>query len=84
MIGPRSYISGMKDDIPIGRVGNADDTVGTVIYLASKAGSLVSGTVIIVRASMNSRHTQLALIFQLVGGVRWPSSMGIDTVYRHS
>jgi len=41
---PGSFVFQAK--IPIGRVGTEDDAVGAVIYLASRAGSYVSGTVI--------------------------------------
>ncbi|EJF65076.1 NAD(P)-binding protein, partial [Dichomitus squalens LYAD-421 SS1] len=43
---PRSFISLMKDHIPIGRIGNQDDVVAAVMYLASRAGSYISGNVI--------------------------------------
>ncbi|TBU64497.1 hypothetical protein BD310DRAFT_914759 [Dichomitus squalens] len=43
---PRSFISLMKDHIPIGRIGNQDDVVAVVMYLASRAGSYISGNVI--------------------------------------
>lgn len=46
---PTSFIGRMKNLIPIGRVGDPEDAVGAVIYLASRAGSYVSGTVIKVR-----------------------------------
>ncbi|KAK7692865.1 hypothetical protein QCA50_004500 [Cerrena zonata] len=37
-----------KDKVPIGRCGSEDDIVGTLIYLASRAGSYVSGATIIL------------------------------------
>ena len=43
---PRSFISLMKDHVPIGRTGNQDDVVAAVVYLASRAGSYISGNVI--------------------------------------
>ncbi|KAI0046900.1 NAD(P)-binding protein [Auriscalpium vulgare] len=43
---PKSFISMLKDVIPIGRVGNEEDMVGAIVYLASRAGSFVSGVVI--------------------------------------
>ncbi|RPD63862.1 NAD(P)-binding protein [Lentinus tigrinus ALCF2SS1-6] len=43
---PRSFISAMKDIIPFGRIGNEEDVTGAVIYLASRAGSYISGNVI--------------------------------------
>jgi len=47
---PKSFIARMKNIIPIGRIGNTENTVAAVLYLASnlKAGSFVSGTVILV------------------------------------
>ncbi|OSX66725.1 hypothetical protein POSPLADRAFT_1132831 [Postia placenta MAD-698-R-SB12] len=45
---PRSFISQRRDVIPIGRIGSGEDVVGTVLYLASRAGSYISGTVILV------------------------------------
>ena len=35
--------------VPIGRVGNQEDMVGAVVYLASRAGSFVSGAYLKVR-----------------------------------
>ncbi|TFY77128.1 hypothetical protein EWM64_g6886 [Hericium alpestre] len=43
---PNSFISKLKDIIPIGRAGNEEDMVGAVLYLTSRAGSFVSGVVI--------------------------------------
>ncbi|KAI0645447.1 hypothetical protein C8Q79DRAFT_1010408 [Trametes meyenii] len=43
---PRSFISTLRDVIPIGRIGNAEDMVASVIYLSSRAGSYISGNVI--------------------------------------
>ncbi|WP_374612510.1 SDR family oxidoreductase, partial [Gordonia sp. (in: high G+C Gram-positive bacteria)] len=31
---------------PLGRIGRADDMIGTVVYLASRAGCYLTGTVI--------------------------------------
>ncbi|KDQ53624.1 hypothetical protein JAAARDRAFT_39309 [Jaapia argillacea MUCL 33604] len=41
-----SFISKMKDIMPIGRIGTEEDAVGAVVYLSSRAGSYVSGTTI--------------------------------------
>jgi len=41
-----SFISKVGHIIPIGRIGSEEDTVGTIVYLASRAGSYVSGTCI--------------------------------------
>ncbi|KAI0329182.1 NAD(P)-binding protein [Cubamyces sp. BRFM 1775] len=43
---PRSFISRLRDDIPVGRIGNEDDVVAAVIYLSSRAGSYISGNVV--------------------------------------
>ncbi|EPQ57606.1 NAD P-binding protein [Gloeophyllum trabeum ATCC 11539] len=43
---PGSFISNLKDIIPIGRTGNEEDAVGAIVYLSSRAGSYVSGTYI--------------------------------------
>ncbi|VDB94299.1 unnamed protein product [Peniophora sp. CBMAI 1063] len=40
---PNSMISKRGALVPIGRVGNQEDMVGAVVYLASRAGSFVSG-----------------------------------------
>ncbi|EMD32082.1 hypothetical protein CERSUDRAFT_162148 [Gelatoporia subvermispora B] len=43
---PKSFIARNRDRIPVGRVGKAEDAVGAVLYLATAAGSFVSGTCI--------------------------------------
>ncbi|TFK53933.1 NAD(P)-binding protein [Heliocybe sulcata] len=43
-----SFISKLRNIIPIGRTGNEEDAVGAIVYLASRAGSYVSGTCIIL------------------------------------
>jgi len=43
---PWSFISLVGDRIPIGRLGSPEDAIGAVIYLSSRAGSFISGTVI--------------------------------------
>ena len=42
------FLKGVLDRIPIGRVGSIDDVAAAVIYLASPAGSLVTGHVLVV------------------------------------
>jgi 2-deoxy-D-gluconate 3-dehydrogenase len=42
------YLEGVLARIPIGRVGTISDVAGAVIYLASQAGALVTGTVLTV------------------------------------
>ncbi|KAH9945684.1 hypothetical protein B0H21DRAFT_822892 [Amylocystis lapponica] len=43
---PYSFIAQVGKYIPIGRLGNEEDVVGTVIYLSSRAGSFISGSMI--------------------------------------
>jgi 2-deoxy-D-gluconate 3-dehydrogenase len=43
-----AFRAGVLARIPAGRVGTIDDVAGAVIYLASPAGSLVTGTVLVV------------------------------------
>ncbi|KAH9830834.1 uncharacterized protein C8Q71DRAFT_817188 [Rhodofomes roseus] len=45
---PASFVSKLKDSMPVGRIGEPEDVVAAVVYLASRAGSYVSGTVIAV------------------------------------
>jgi 2-deoxy-D-gluconate 3-dehydrogenase len=40
------YLAGVLERLPIGRVGTIADVAGAVIYLASDAGALVTGTVL--------------------------------------
>lgn len=42
------YLEGVLDRLPIGRVGSTTDVAAAVIYLASPAGALVSGHVLLV------------------------------------
>ncbi|MCB0170114.1 MAG: SDR family oxidoreductase [Anaerolineae bacterium] len=42
------YREGVLARIPIGRVGSITDVAGAVIYLASPAGALVTGTILMV------------------------------------
>ena len=42
------YLAGVVDRIPIGRVGTIDDVAAAVLYLASPAGSMVTGHVLTV------------------------------------
>jgi NAD(P)-dependent dehydrogenase (short-subunit alcohol dehydrogenase family) len=43
-----AYREGVLARLPIGRVGTITDVAAAVIYLASKAGALVTGTVLMV------------------------------------
>ena len=43
---PHSFISKLRDDIPIGRIGNEEDVLAAVVYLSSRAGSYISGNVV--------------------------------------
>ncbi len=42
------YLEGVLDRLPIGRVGTTTDVASAVIYLASPAGAMVSGHVLLV------------------------------------
>lgn len=42
------YLNGVLSRLPIGRVGTIADVAGAVIYLASPAGAMVTGTVLMV------------------------------------
>ncbi|MGB5565954.1 MAG: SDR family NAD(P)-dependent oxidoreductase [Acidimicrobiia bacterium] len=42
------YLAGVLDRLPIGRVGTTTDVAGAVLYLASPAGGMVSGHVLVV------------------------------------
>ena len=42
------FLAGVLDKLPIGHVGTIIDVAGAVIYLASPAGGLVNGTVLMV------------------------------------
>ncbi len=36
----------IKDSIPLGRIGNANDMAGIILYLSSIASAYVTGTII--------------------------------------
>lgn len=42
------YLAGVLERIPIGRVGSITDVAGAVVYLASDAGAMVTGHVLLV------------------------------------
>ena len=42
------YLAGVLERLPIGRVGTTGDVAGAVIYLASPAGAMVSGHILLV------------------------------------
>ena len=49
---PESAAAGLKDRIPLGRLGTADDVAGVVLFLASPAAAYVTGQVICVDGGM--------------------------------
>ena len=42
------YLEGVLDRLPIQRVGSINDVAGAVIYLASPAGAMVTGSIMMV------------------------------------
>lgn len=46
--------SAIADDVPLGRIGCADDMAGVAIYLASTAASYVTGAVIPVGGGLST------------------------------
>lgn len=49
------YLGAVLDRLPIGRVGSTTDVAGAIIYLASPAGSLVTGHVLLVDGGWTSQ-----------------------------
>jgi NAD(P)-dependent dehydrogenase (short-subunit alcohol dehydrogenase family) len=49
------FLADVLDRIPLGRVGTTTDVAGAVIYLASDAASLVTGTVLVVDGGWTAR-----------------------------
>ena len=49
---PEEALAGVLAVVPRARLGEADDVIGAVIYLASRAGSFVTGSVIPVEGGM--------------------------------
>jgi NAD(P)-dependent dehydrogenase (short-subunit alcohol dehydrogenase family) len=49
------FIADVLERIPVGRVGTTTDVAGAVIYLASPAASLVTGTVLVVDGGWTAR-----------------------------
>jgi len=43
---PEALLKKIIDNIPLGRVGEADEIVGTAVYLASEASSMVTGHIV--------------------------------------
>jgi len=48
--------AGIARDVPMGRVGVPDDMAGVAIYLASAAGSYVTGATIPVGGGLSTVH----------------------------
>lgn len=48
MFGPEGETYGMASEVPLGRIGQPEDMVGTMVYLLSRAGAFVTGTVAVL------------------------------------
>jgi NAD(P)-dependent dehydrogenase (short-subunit alcohol dehydrogenase family) len=47
---------GIRASCPLGRIGRPDDMAGTAIFLSSRAGAYLTGTVIPVDGGISTRH----------------------------
>lgn len=47
---------GIRASVPLGRIGRPEDMAGTAIFLASRAGAYLTGTVIPVDGGISTRH----------------------------
>ena len=52
-------VEGVGKMIPLGRVGSEEDMAGAAIYLASKAGSWVTGTIMVVDGGVLTQSAKL-------------------------
>lgn len=52
----RRFGEGIRAGNPLGRIGEPSDIAGTAIFLSSKAGSYITGTVIPVDGGSSTRH----------------------------
>ncbi len=50
-----TYLAGVLERLPIGRVGTTTDVAGAVIYLASPAGAMVTGHILLVDGGWTSQ-----------------------------
>jgi NAD(P)-dependent dehydrogenase (short-subunit alcohol dehydrogenase family) len=46
----------IRASCPLGRIGQPDDMAGTAIFLASRAGAYLTGSVIPVDGGISTRH----------------------------
>jgi len=67
-------LASMTAGIPLGRIGEPSDIAGTVVYLASQAGSYVTGTVLMVdggQVNLSVPSPTAAGVVSALSGVRF-------------
>jgi NAD(P)-dependent dehydrogenase (short-subunit alcohol dehydrogenase family) len=67
-------LASMTAGIPLGRIGEPSDIAGTVVYLASQAGSYVTGTVLLVdggQVNLSAPSPTSAGVLDTLSGVKF-------------